>query len=117
MSTDFAQPSVDQALRRSLDRPFSPKVEKLGRMANQIARFFSCQPGGRAAAETAEHLRLYWPVSMRDALLAYADRDGAGLESVARAAIKALAGRSDRVSFGGGCVTARALHQHASPAP
>jgi formate dehydrogenase major subunit len=41
----------------------------LVRMSNQIALNFRHHPRDQAAGEIAEHLRKYWPVSMRDELL------------------------------------------------
>ena len=63
---------------------------KLVYMANQIARFFASQPGGHAAADVAEHLRLYWAPAMRRDILAYVGSGGAGLHPAALSAVRSL---------------------------
>ena len=71
-------------------RSMDTTQQKLVRMANQIGRYFVAQPGGHAAADVAEHLRLYWPVSMRRKIIAYAAADGGRLDPAVREAVKAL---------------------------
>ena len=41
----------------------------LVRMANQIAANFSHHPDAQAAAEVADHIRMFWPPLMRRELL------------------------------------------------
>jgi formate dehydrogenase subunit delta len=41
----------------------------LVRMANQIAANFSHHPDAQAAAEVADHIRMFWPPSMRRELV------------------------------------------------
>ncbi len=65
---------------------------KLVAMANQIAMFFATQPGDRAAADIAIHLRKFWTPRMRASLIAHADAGGAGLSAAARAAVERLRG-------------------------
>ena len=48
----------------------------LTRMANQIAANFRHHPQEQAAAEVANHIRMFWPPSMRRELLDNID-DGA----------------------------------------
>lgn len=51
------------------------KVEKLRRMAGQIADFFKTYPEAEAAAAIANHLNQFWTGRMRgDFLAAFADR-------------------------------------------
>jgi len=38
-------------------------------MANQIAANFRHHPEGQAAAEVANHIRMFWPLLMRNELL------------------------------------------------
>jgi formate dehydrogenase subunit delta len=46
--------------------------EKLVRMANQIATFFSSQPGTDQAERVAAHLKDFWGPEMRRELKEYA---------------------------------------------
>ena len=64
--------------------------EKLVAMANQIGRFFSAQPGGGAAGDIAEHIRIFWAPRMRADILALLATGGAGLDAPVRAAIDRL---------------------------
>jgi hypothetical protein len=48
----------------------------LVRMANQIAANFSHHPPAQATAEVADHIRMFWPVSMRRELLEDVDKGG-----------------------------------------
>ncbi len=65
-------------------------IKTLTRMANQIAIAFRNEPPEKAAADAAEHIRLYWTRKMRADLLAHAGAGGEGLEPLARAAIESL---------------------------
>jgi formate dehydrogenase subunit delta len=58
----------------------SEKIEKLVRMANQIADFFTPYSEAEAVAGIKEHLRAFWTMRMREELLAFADAGGAGLK-------------------------------------
>ena len=50
-------------------------VEKLRRMAGQIADFFKAYPEAEAAASVADHINQFWTGRMRnDFRAAYADR-------------------------------------------
>ena len=63
---------------------------KLVYMANQIAAFFATQPGD-GPKQTAAHLRAFWTVDMRKAILAYVERaGGAGLHPMALDAVRLL---------------------------
>jgi formate dehydrogenase subunit delta len=66
------------------------KLEKLIRMANEIARNLRSQPGDQAVAATAEHLRSFWTPGMRASLSAHAATGGAGLDPVALEALRLL---------------------------
>jgi formate dehydrogenase subunit delta len=63
-------------------------VERLVAMANQIGDFFAPYPPAQRTEGIRNHLRHYWDLRMREALLEHLDAaDGAGLEeSVATAA-------------------------------
>lgn len=67
------------------------RVEKLVRMANQIAQFFATQKTGHAAADVADHLKKFWEPRMRDEICAHLASGGAGLSPIAREAVALLA--------------------------
>jgi formate dehydrogenase subunit delta len=67
------------------------KLDKLIRMANEIARNLRSQPGDRAVAATADHLRSFWTPGMRATLIAHAKEGGAGLDPIALQALRVLA--------------------------
>ena len=67
--------------------------EKMVRMANQIAEYFTAYPEDRARGEVAAHLRAFWEPRMRRQLVAYARDGGVGLHPfVAHAATELEAG-------------------------
>jgi formate dehydrogenase subunit delta len=66
-------------------------VEKLVRMANQIAANFEYGPDKQKAADSvAEHLRRFWSPPMRAQIIEYFEHDGAGLCEVAAMAVAKL---------------------------
>jgi formate dehydrogenase subunit delta len=67
------------------------KLEKLIRMANEIARNLSSQPGDQAGAATAEHIRSFWTPGMRSSLIAHSGDSGEGLDPIALQAARLLA--------------------------
>lgn len=67
------------------------KLEKLIRMANEIARNLRAQPGDQAVVATAEHLRSFWTPGMRASLIAHARAGGDGLDPIAAQALARLA--------------------------
>jgi formate dehydrogenase subunit delta len=68
-------------------------IDLLIKMTNQITSFWEGELGEEAAAaEVATHLRRYWEPRMRAQIITYsAERQGAGLNDVARKAIALLA--------------------------
>ena len=68
----------------------SADVQKLVRMANQIATFFATQPGETQAAEVAGHLKAFWEPRMLQALYAHVDAGGAGLSPLVLRAVERL---------------------------
>ena len=66
--------------------------EKMVRMANQIATFFSSQPGGEQAKEVAGHLRAFWEPRMLRQLEAHVDAGGEGLSPLVIEAERILRG-------------------------
>lgn len=65
-------------------------TSKLVTMANQIASFFSTQPGTAQAAEVAAHLKAFWEPRMLQALYAHVDAGGEGLSPLAMEAVERL---------------------------
>jgi len=53
--------------------------EKLVRMANQIATFFTSKPHGEGVAGVAEHINKFWEPRMRRHLFEILDAGGDGL--------------------------------------
>ncbi len=62
--------------------------EKLVRMANQIASFFKTQPGDKATASTAQHIKDFWDPSMIAQMRNLLANDVEGLDPIAHAAAK-----------------------------
>ena len=55
-------------------------VEKLTRMANQIAGFFRSYPEDKALAGIRDHLVAFWTPGMREAILTHVRQGGSGLD-------------------------------------
>jgi formate dehydrogenase subunit delta len=66
------------------------KIQKLVRMANQIADFFRPYSDEEATAGIDEHIRSFWTTSMRKELIAFAEAGGQGLQPRVVAAIERL---------------------------
>ena len=66
------------------------KIDKLVRMANQIADFYAAMPEREAIAGAASHLSLYWTPKMIREIIAFADEGHSGLNAVAARAIDSL---------------------------
>ena len=68
-------------------------IDLLIKMANQITSFWEGEVGEQAAAaEVATHLRRYWEPRMRAQMITYCEeRQGSGLNDVARKAVGLLA--------------------------
>jgi formate dehydrogenase subunit delta len=56
------------------------KMQKMVRMANDIANFFRTYSDEEAAKGVHEHIRAFWTPKMREEFLAYAASDGAGIQ-------------------------------------
>jgi formate dehydrogenase subunit delta len=68
------------------------EVEKLVRMANQIAAFYAPQGEQKAAAGVAKHLQDFWDPRMRSQILAHLDAGGDGLNPSVREGLRLLRG-------------------------
>ena len=68
-------------------------IDLLIKMANQITAFWEGEAGEEVAAkETATHLRRYWEPRMRAQMIQYyEERQGSGLNDVAKKAVALLA--------------------------
>ncbi len=64
--------------------------DKLAYMANQIARAFAHLPHDKQVAATAEHLRLFWDVRMRDQIVAQLTQPANKLDQVTQEAVEQL---------------------------
>ncbi len=72
-------------------------IHHLVTMANQIADFFrtSNPDCAEAVAATAQHLRGFWDPRMRREIIAHlANEGGAGLDEIARDAVRMLEGEA-----------------------
>jgi len=72
----------------------SNTLDKLIRMANQIACNFAARGEQVAVKDTAEHIRKFWDPGMRQSIQDYLSTDGAGLSPIASEALRELAGES-----------------------
>jgi formate dehydrogenase subunit delta len=66
--------------------------ETIRMKANQIAGFFRTQGEAEAVAGTLDHIRKFWDPRMRADLVKLAEAGGEGLDPVALAAARELAG-------------------------
>ncbi|QNQ08592.1 formate dehydrogenase subunit delta [Sphingomonas alpina] len=68
----------------------SGTIDKLVRMANQIATELEHQQGANAATATWDHLWHFWDPRMCAQIIAYLDQGGDGLNDMARKAVTML---------------------------
>jgi formate dehydrogenase subunit delta len=66
------------------------KIDKLARMANQIADFYAAMPEREGIEGAATHLRMYWTPKMIREIIAFADQGHAGLNPIAAGAVESL---------------------------
>ncbi len=64
--------------------------EKLVYMANQIGSFFATQRSEDPKAGIANHIEKFWEPRMREAIFAYIDHGGTGLQEIVRDALIGL---------------------------
>lgn len=65
-------------------------TEKLVRMANEVARYFSVYPEDTATREVRQHFEAYWPRRMRDDAVAALDAGETRFEPLVVHALKAM---------------------------
>ncbi|HEY1451848.1 MAG TPA: formate dehydrogenase subunit delta [Roseiarcus sp.] len=70
------------------------KIDKLVRMANQIADFYAAMPEREAIAGAASHLSLYWTPKMIREIIGFADQGHPGLNAIAARAVESLKQRA-----------------------
>lgn len=67
------------------------QVERLVKMANEIATFFASEsPPNEAAPNVAAHLTKFWDPRMRREIALHAQQGGAGLSDLAQSAVALL---------------------------
>ncbi|HEX6996946.1 MAG TPA: formate dehydrogenase subunit delta [Gammaproteobacteria bacterium] len=74
------------------------KVEKLIKMANQIAANLTYDDEQKAADAVCEHLRRSWAPDMRAQIIEYYAQGGAELDAVAKAAVAKLAEKESQAA-------------------
>ncbi|ARN83014.1 formate dehydrogenase subunit delta [Methylocystis bryophila] len=65
-------------------------IDTLVRMANQIGQFFSAQKSGDQIADTADHLKRFWPSRMRLKIVDHVAKGGDGLNPIALGAVRRI---------------------------
>jgi formate dehydrogenase subunit delta len=63
------------------------KPDTLVYMANQIGRFFQYQREDEVVPGIANHIKMFWDPRMRDAIFAYIDQGGEGLDPKVKEAL------------------------------
>jgi formate dehydrogenase subunit delta len=77
--------------------------DRLVYMANQIGKFFESQRADEVVPGIANHIRKFWDPRMREAIFAYMDGGGEGIDPPVREALdklKAEAGQKGKSSLG-----------------
>jgi formate dehydrogenase subunit delta len=68
------------------------QIERLVRMANDIAQFFASEsPPNEAPQNVASHLTKFWDPRMRREIILHVQSGGVGLSDLARGAVGLLA--------------------------
>ncbi len=68
----------------------SSAIDRLVRMANQIALAFQAQPQDEAVSNIAAHIKSFWTPKMRRDVIAHLQAGGADVAPLARAAFERL---------------------------
>jgi len=63
------------------------KPDNLVYMANQIGNFFKYQKKDEVVPGIANHIRKFWDPRMREAIFAYIDQGGEGLDPLVKEAL------------------------------
>jgi formate dehydrogenase subunit delta len=70
--------------------------DRLVYMANQIGKFFEVQRAEEVVPGIANHIRKFWDPRMREAIFAYMDAGGEGLDPPVREALDKLQEQAGR---------------------
>lgn len=77
-------------------------TENLVKMANNIGQFFNAEPETETAiAGVADHLKRFWELRMRLAIIRYYQSGGVGLSEIAHAAVARLAAEQEKLAEAG----------------
>ena len=68
----------------------SSSPERLVYMANQIGKFFQSQGHDKVVLGVADHIKKFWDPRMREAIFAYMDAGGEGIDRPVREALEKL---------------------------
>ncbi len=73
-------------------------TENLVKMANNIGQFFSAEPDTEAAiGGVADHLKRFWELRMRLAIIKHYQTGGAGLSVISKAAVARLVAEQEKL--------------------
>ena len=73
-------------------------TENLVKMANNIGQFFCVEPDTAAAVDgVADHLKRFWELRMRLAIIKHHQSGGAGLSDISKAAVARLAVEQEKL--------------------
>jgi len=64
--------------------------DRLVYMANQIGKFFEAQRADEVVPGIANHIKKFWDLRMREAIFAYMDAGGEGIDRPVREALEKL---------------------------
>ena len=66
------------------------KAEHMVHNANQIALYFAAYPREEAIASIVDHLKKFWELRMRQQIIQYVAKGGAGLHELVVEAVKRI---------------------------
>jgi formate dehydrogenase subunit delta len=73
-------------------------TENLVKMANNISNFFVAEPDEQVAIDgVANHIKRFWELRMRVAIITHYKVGGEGLSAIAKAAVARLALEQDKL--------------------
>lgn len=70
-------------------------------MANQIGKFFEAQRADEVVPGIADHIRKFWDPRMRQAIFAYLDAGGEGIDAPVREALLKLKAETEQARAAG----------------
>jgi len=73
-------------------------IDNLVKMANNIGQFFSAEPDDNTATDgVADHLKRFWELRMRLAIIKHYQSGGDGLSDISKAAVARLAAEQEKL--------------------